>query len=122
LAYSADTENECRDNGFWLYKYLRENTSEDAVYAINRKSPDYDPGKNRGPVIQYGSFRHWIYYLAAYKKYQPTQEKVRKNRNDNAICYVQVGYGIPYGTKAAFLASEWDTTLRQYLRFTFSFS
>ena len=37
----CDTENECRDNGFWLYKYLRENTSEDAVYAINRKSPDY---------------------------------------------------------------------------------
>ena len=61
----CDTENECRDNGFWLYKYLRENTSEDAVYAINRKSPDYARVKDMGPVIQYGSFRHWIYYLAA---------------------------------------------------------
>ena len=48
----CDTENECRDNGFWLYKYLRENTSEDAVYAINRKSPDYARVKNLGPVIQ----------------------------------------------------------------------
>ena len=60
----CDTENECRDNGFWLYKYLRENTSEDAVYAINRKSPDYARVKDLGQVIQYGSFRHWIYYLA----------------------------------------------------------
>ena len=51
----CDTENECRDNGFWLYKYLRENTSEDAVYAINRKSPDYARVKDMGPVIQYGA-------------------------------------------------------------------
>ena len=46
----CDTENECRDNGFWLYKYLRENTSEDAVYAINRKSPDYARVKDLGQV------------------------------------------------------------------------
>ena len=47
----CDTENECRDNGFWLYKYLRENTSEDAVYAINRKSPDYARVKDLFPDI-----------------------------------------------------------------------
>ena len=94
----CDTENECRDNGFWLYKYLRENTSEDAVYAINRKSPDYARVKDMGPVIQYGSFRHWIYYLAASKNIS-SQKMGKPNA---AICYVLEVYGI-LRNKRAFL-------------------
>lgn len=94
----CDTENECRDNGFWLYKYLRENTSEDAVYAINRKSPDYARVKDLGPVIQYGSFRHWIYYLAASKNIS-SQKMGKPNA---AICYVLEVYGI-LRNKRAFL-------------------
>ena len=95
----CDTENECRDNGFWLYKYLRENTSEDAVYAINRKSPDYARVKDLGPVIQYGSFRHWIYYLAASKKYQlPENGKIQTQ--PSAMCW---RFTESYGNKRAFL-------------------
>ena len=94
----CDTENECRDNGFWLYKYLRENTSEDAVYAINRKSPDYARVKDLGQVIQYGSFRHWIYYLAASKNIS-SQKMGKPNA---AICYVLEVYGI-LRNKRAFL-------------------
>ena len=81
----CDTENECRDNGFWLYKYLRENTSEDAVYAINRKSPDYARVKDLGPVIQYGSFRHWIYYLAASKNI--SSQKMGIQTQPSAMCW-----------------------------------
>ena len=94
----CDTENECRDNGFWLYKYLRENTDEDAVYAINKKSPDYARVKKLGPVIQYGSFRHWIYYLTASKNIS-SQKMGKPNA---AICYVLEVYGI-LRNKRAFL-------------------
>ena len=117
----CDTENECRDNGFWLYKYLRENTSEDAVYAINRKSPDYARVKDLGPVIQYGSFRHWIYYLAASKNIS-SQKMGKPNA---AICYVLEVYGI-LRNKRAFLQhgvtkdnqSKW---LNKYNRNLFGF-
>lgn len=94
----CDTENECRDNGFWLYKYLRENTEEDAVYVINKKSPDYARVKDLGPVIQYGSFLHWVYYLTASKNIS-SQKMGKPNA---AICYVLEVYGI-LRNKRAFL-------------------
>ena len=60
--------NEARDNGYWLYRYIRQNHKEqDVVYAINKKSVDYKKVVGLGEVIQYGSFKHWIYYLAASK-------------------------------------------------------
>lgn len=34
------------------------------VYAINKESVDYEKIKNLGEVIQYGSIKHWAYYLA----------------------------------------------------------
>ena len=98
----CDTENECRDNGFWLYKYLRENTSEDAVYAINRKSPDYARVKDLGPVIQYGSFRHWIYYLAASKKYQLPENG--KTKRSHLLC----AGGLRNPTEQAGVPAAWD--------------
>ena len=95
----CDTENECRDNGFWLYKYLRENTSEDAVYAINRKSPDYARVKDLGPVIQYGSFRHWIYYLAASKNISS-----QKTKRSHLLC----AGGLRNPPEQAGVPAAWD--------------
>lgn len=58
--------NEARDNGYWLYKYIRKaHPEQDVVYAINKESVDYEKIKNLGEVIQYGSIKHWAYYLAA---------------------------------------------------------
>ena len=35
--------NEARDNGYWLFKYIREQQpQQDVVYAINKKSVDYN--------------------------------------------------------------------------------
>ncbi len=64
----CEAENEARDNGYHLFKYIRTNYKQDYVYyAINKKSKDYLKIKDLGNVISFGSLKHWIYYLAAYK-------------------------------------------------------
>ena len=81
----CEDENEARDNGYWFYKYVIENHPEqDVAYAINKKSNDYNRVCNLGKVIQYGSLKHWIYYLSA-KKNISSQKGGKPNA---AICYV----------------------------------
>ena len=83
--------NEARDNGYWLYRYIRQNHKEqDVVYAINKKSVDYKKVVGLGEVIQYGSFKHWIYYLAASKNIS-SQKGGKPNA---AVCYLLEVYGI----------------------------
>jgi CDP-glycerol glycerophosphotransferase (TagB/SpsB family) len=87
----CEEKNEARDNGYWFYKYVRENYPEiNAVYAINKKSPDYKKIKVLGKAIQYGSFKHWVYYLAASKNIS-SQKSGKPNA---AICYVLEIYEI----------------------------
>ena len=83
--------NEARDNGYWLYRNIRQNHKEqDVVYAINKKSVDYKKVVGLGEVIQYGSFKHWIYYLAASKNIS-SQKGGKPNA---AVCYLLEVYGI----------------------------
>ena len=57
---------EARDNGYWLYKYIRENHPErKAYFAISKKSPDYEKIKKLGNVIEYDSIKHWFVYVAS---------------------------------------------------------
>ena len=91
--------NEARDNGYWLYKYIRkEHPEQDCVYAINKKSVDYNKVKDLGEVIQYGGYKHWVYYLAASKNIS-SQKGGKPNA---ALCYVLEVYGI-LKNKRAFL-------------------
>lgn len=95
----CDTADEARDNAYWLFRYLREyQKEEDAVYAIHCKSPDYARVAPYGRVVEFGSFRHWIYYLAAAKNVS-SQKMGKPNA---AICYVLEVYGI-LKNKRAFL-------------------
>lgn len=88
--------NEARDNGYWLFKYIREKHPEqDVVYAINRKSVDYIKVKDLGEVIQYGGFVHWVYYLAASKNIS-SQKGGKPNA---AVCYVLEVYGLLKNTR-----------------------
>lgn len=87
----CDNENEARDNGYWLFKYIREHHKEqDVMYAINKKSPDYARVKDLGPVVQYGSFMHWVYYLTASKNISSQKE----GKPNAAVCYLLEVYGI----------------------------
>lgn len=57
---------DARDNGFMLFKWIRENHPDiNMVYAIDKKSPDAEKVVTIGPVVQYGSYRHWYYYFVA---------------------------------------------------------
>ncbi len=87
----CEDANEARDNGYWMFKYIRETyPDQEIVYAINRKCPDYAKVKDLGRTVQYYSLMHWILYLASEK-----QIGSQKAMNPNAaIFYALEVYGI----------------------------
>lgn len=59
-------EGEARDNGYYFYKYVRENHPTDyCFYAIKPQSAGYEKAAKLGNVIKWGSLRHWLYYMSA---------------------------------------------------------
>ena len=51
----CDSENEARDNGYWLFRHIvKHHPEQPVVYAINRRSPDYRRVARLGKVIQFG--------------------------------------------------------------------
>ena len=57
---------DARDNGYWFYRYLREQRPEvNACYVIDPESPDYAKVARLGPTVKMGSLRHYLMYLAA---------------------------------------------------------
>ena len=80
----CDNKNEARDNGYHLFRYIREHYPEqDIVYAISRRSPDFAKVKDLGKTVRYGSLRHWILYLSARKNIS-SQKGGKPNA---AVCY-----------------------------------
>lgn len=76
---------DARDNGYWFFKYLCENHPEiEAVYAIDKKSVDYPKVTALGKVIQFGSFKHWLYYWTA-KRNVSSQKEGKPNA---ALCFI----------------------------------
>ena len=87
----CEAENTARDNGYHLYKYIKEKHPENkCYYAINKKSSDYKKIKKYGNIIQFYSLKHWIVYLAADKNIS-----TQKAGNPNApLFYILQVYGI----------------------------
>ena len=56
---------EAQDNGYWMFKYIKEKHPEiNCYYIINKNNKkDYDKVKKLGPVIELGSFEHKIAFL-----------------------------------------------------------
>ena len=81
----CEDKNEARDNGYWFFKFLREQHPEiKTAYVINKKCPDYEKVKNLGKIISFGSISHWFWYIVADKNISS-----QKNGKPNAaICYV----------------------------------
>ena len=88
----CEDKNEARDNGYAFFKYMCNNNFKNIkpVYAISKKSPDYEKVRRLGKCINYGTLVHWIYYLAA--KYNISSQKGGKP--NAAICYFLEVYGI----------------------------
>ena len=52
---------DARDNGYHFFKYLRTSHPEiNSVYIISKDSPDRSKVASLGPVVDYGSFRHYL--------------------------------------------------------------
>ena len=77
--------DEAQDNAFVLFSYLRKNRPEiDAVYAIGQRSPAYGKVAALGPVVRFGSLKHWVYYLAA----EVNISSQKGGKPNAAVCYV----------------------------------
>lgn len=87
----CEDENEARDNGYWFFKYVRENhPKQKIIYAIKKLSPDYSKIRKLGNTVEHGSFMHYVYYLASSKKVSS-----QKSGNPNpALFYFLEVYGI----------------------------
>lgn len=87
----CEDKEEARDNGYHLFKYIRNNHPEiHAYYAINKKSCDFNKVKKYNNIIQYGSLKHWIFYIVADKNISS-----QKAGNPNApLFYFLHIYGI----------------------------
>lgn len=80
----CEEKNEARDNGYWFFKYVRENKpKQKCAYAINKKSPDYAKVKDLGKIISYGGFAHWFWYFVADKNISSQ----KGGKPNNAVCY-----------------------------------
>ena len=62
----SEYEMMARDNGYWFYKYIRENHPEvEAYYPLNYDSPDYPKIEILGNCIVFGGFYHYCLFWAA---------------------------------------------------------
>ena len=64
----CEEPKEARDNGYHFFRYMcLYQPQQKCVYAIKRKSVDYEKVKKLGMVIEYGSIQHWLaYFLCEY--------------------------------------------------------
>lgn len=62
----SERGTDARDNGYHFFKYLREQHPEiEAYYAITEDSADRDRVAALGEVVQYGSLKHYLMFVAA---------------------------------------------------------
>lgn len=81
----CEERNEARDNGYWFYRWVRENRPKQKIaYAINKKSPDYAKVKDLGKTVRYGSLSHWFWYIVADRNIS-SQKGGKPNA---AVCYL----------------------------------
>lgn len=61
-----EKHTEARDNGYYLFKYLRrEHPDLNAFYSITKNSADRKKIEYYGNIIEADTLRHYIYYLSA---------------------------------------------------------
>ena len=64
----GERNDQCQDNGYHLFKYIRENHNEDRFYyCITKDSNQLEKIKGLGNIVYYKSFKHYLYYILANK-------------------------------------------------------
>lgn len=81
----SDCPAEARDNAYWLFRYVSlQKIKPEIFFALKKNSPDYDEVHKYGEIIDHGSLKHWVYYLAA-KNVISSQKASGPNA---AVCYL----------------------------------
>ncbi|EOL49392.1 CDP-glycerol glycerophosphotransferase family protein [Enterococcus caccae] len=87
----TEYENDARDNGYWLFKYIRETYPNKKVfYPINFECNDFNKIKSLGNYIKFGGIKHYILFWGCSKFIGTTKY-----------------YGFPYGRICEDLV-QWD--------------
>lgn len=64
----SERRDEAEDNGYHLYKYIRENhPQKKAYYIIDKNSKSYKKIEKYETIIQHNSLQHYIYYFLSDK-------------------------------------------------------
>ena len=64
----SERGDDARDNGYWFYRYLREEQKQvNARYIITADSPDSEKIARLGGAVRYRSFQHYLLYYCADK-------------------------------------------------------
>ena len=64
----GERKNEAKDNGYHLFKYIRENYKNQQIYyVIDKSSNDLEKIMKFGNVIYYDTFKHYLYYILSNK-------------------------------------------------------
>lgn len=64
----SERRDEAEDNGYHLFKYIRENHTEEKVfYVIDKESRAFNKIKKYGNIVDHNSIRHYICYFLAEK-------------------------------------------------------
>ena len=62
----AERGTDARDNGFYMFRYYRQNYPElEAYYIISKKSADRKKVAEFGNVIKYGSLKHYLIFIVS---------------------------------------------------------
>lgn len=64
----GERKDQCQDNGYYLFKYIRENYKSDKVYyCITKDSKQLHKIKSLGNIVYYKSLKHYILYFISKK-------------------------------------------------------
>lgn len=64
----TERREECKDNGYYLFKYIRENHPNISVYyAIDKNSPQRSRIEKYGNILDNNSWKHYMYAISAKK-------------------------------------------------------
>ncbi len=62
----SERGDDARDNGYWMFKYLRERHPEiNVAYVIDPKSVDAPKVQTLGITLKKGCLKHWLVFIAA---------------------------------------------------------
>lgn len=64
----GERKDQCQDNGYYLFKYIRENHKDDKVYyCITKNSKQLHKIKPFGNIVYYKSIKHYVLYFISKK-------------------------------------------------------